>query len=142
MILRKRIEEIYLKSWEWVLLIGGVSLLADYFTIIGTYQEFFVYHQFLTYLKSFIPVVVGLFILGLYAGVFNNVKYKAVMKSVIRVTLASHLVYLVYMGYLLFGEDITWRPFLFVPLMGLYLVLILVGTKIGYRFRDRIKTNG
>jgi hypothetical protein len=55
-------------------------------------------------------------------------------------TLASHLVYLVYMSYKLIEGNITWRPFLFVPLMGLYLVL--VGTKIGYRFRDRIKING
>jgi ABC-type iron transport system FetAB permease component len=142
MLLNERTEDLYLKSWQQMLLIGGVSILADYFTIIGTYQEFFVYHRFLTYLKSFIPVVVGLFISGLYAGVFNNVEYKTVMKSVIRVTLASHLVYLVYMGYLFFEENITWRPFLFVPLMGLYLVLVLVGMKIGYRFRDRIKIHG
>jgi hypothetical protein len=78
-------------------------------------------------------------ILGLYAGVFNNVKYKAVMKSVIRAKLASHLVYMIYMGYKLFEGNITWRSFLFVPLMGLYLVL--AGTKIDYHFRDRIKIN-
>jgi hypothetical protein len=137
-ITHKKVEDLYLKSWQQILLIGGVSILADYFTIIGTYQEFFVYHRFLTFLKSFIPVVVGLFISGLYAGIFNNVKYKAVMKSVIRTTLASHLVYLVYMSYKLIEGNITWRPFLFVPLMGLYLVLVLVGTKIGYRFRDRM----
>jgi hypothetical protein len=79
----------------------------------------------------------GLFIMGLYAGLFNNLEYKTVMKSVARATLASHIVYLAYMGYLFFEGNITWRPFLFVPLMGLYLVLVLVRTKIGCRYRGK-----
>ena len=58
--LRRIRSIVHISVWIFLVVAGWFLWSIFLFTIIGTYQEFFVYHRFQTYLKSFIPVTVGL----------------------------------------------------------------------------------
>lgn len=134
---RRGIEELYLKSWQWVLLICGVTILADRFTILGTFRELYVYHRFLSFVRFFVPSLIGLFALGLYTGTFYQLEYDELIKSVKRLSLGTHGVFLIYMVYRFVTRSISWEPFLTALLIGLFFVIVLKGTQIGYGFRSK-----
>lgn len=131
-VFRWKIEELYLNLWQWVLLVGGVSAIADYFTIPGVYSELFIYHRLTVFSRYFISTLVGLFALGLYTGFFFHQDYKKLMKSVKRFSLGGHGVFLMYMVYLSATGHTSRESFLFVPLTLVFLAVVLIGTRIGY----------
>jgi hypothetical protein len=131
------IEELYLKPWQWIILIGGITILADRLTILSTFQGLFVYSRISSFLRFFVPSLIGLFALGLYAGVFFNVEYDELMKSVKMVSLGAHGLFLVYMVVRYIIKNVSWEPFLTASLIVLFFVVIYKGTQIGYNFRNR-----
>jgi hypothetical protein len=135
---RRGIEELYLEPWQWVLLVGGVSAIADYLTIPGVYSELFIYHRLNLFLKYFISNLVGLFALGLYTGFFFHQDYKKLIKSVKMFSLGGHGVFIMYMIYLSATGHTSRESFLFVPLTLIFLVVVLIGTKIGYSKRGNL----
>jgi hypothetical protein len=137
-ITHQRIEELYLKPWEWVLLIGGVSILADYIVIPCAYAELFTYHRLTIFSRFFICSLIGLFALGVYTGVFYCRNYNRLMKSVGKAALGGHGVFLMYRGYLLAVGYTTLESFLLIPLTLVFLAVVLIGTKIGYSKRGSL----
>jgi hypothetical protein len=134
-ITHQKIEELYLTPWDWVLLIGGVSILADYIVIPCAYAELFIYHRLTIFSKFFICSLIGLLALGVYAGVFYCRDYKRLMKSVGKAALGGHGVFLIYRCYLLAVGHTTLESFLLVSLTIVFLVVVLIGTRIGYSRR-------
>ena len=121
-----------------MLLIGGVSAIADYLTIPGVYSELFIYHRLTVFSKYFISTLVGLFVLGLYTGFFFHQDYKKLMKSVKTFSLGGHGVFIMYMVYLSATGHTSRESFLFVPLTLVFLAVVLIGTKIGYSKRGNL----
>jgi hypothetical protein len=134
---RQRIEELYLKPWQWVLLICGVTILADRFVILGTFHELFVYHRIFSFFQFFVPSLVGLFALGLYTGAFYQLKYDELIKSVKMLSLGTHGAFLIYMIYRFVMRSISWEPFLTAILISLFFYIVLKGTQIGYKSRSK-----
>jgi hypothetical protein len=134
---RRGIEDLYLKPWQWVILIGGITIVADFFTILSTFQGLFVYYRISSFVRFFVPSLIGLFALGLYTGVFLNVEYDELMKAVKIVSLGAHGLFLVYMVLRYIINTVSWEPFLTACLIGLFFVVVYKGTQIGYNFRDR-----
>jgi hypothetical protein len=134
---RRGIEELYLKPWQWVFLIGGVTILADYFTIPGAFYKLAVYQHVLSFVHFFVPALIGLFALGLYTGSFHTVGYDELVKSVMKVSLGAHGLFLAYRVFRLVTGSISWKSFLVIPLIGLYLVVLYKGAQIGYQLRNR-----
>jgi hypothetical protein len=54
------------------------------------------------------------------------------MKSVGKAALGGHSAFLIYRGYLLAVGHTSWESFLLVPLIIVFFVVVLIGTKIGY----------
>lgn len=138
-ITHQKIEELYLKPWEWVLLIGGVSILADYIVIPCAYAELFMYHRLTIFSRFFICSLIGLFALGVYAGVFYCIDCNRLMKSVGKATLGGHSIFLIYRGYLLAVGYTTLESFLLIPLTLIFFAVVLIGTKIGYSRRGNLE---
>ena len=134
-ITHQRIEELYLKPWEWVLLIGGISILADYIVIPCASAEIFTYHRFTNVSRFFICSLIGLFALGVYTGVFYSRDYESLLKSVGKMSFGGHCVFFVYRGFLLALGYITWKSFLLISFAIIFLGILLFGVKIGYRYR-------
>jgi hypothetical protein len=134
---RRGIEDLYLKPWQWIILIGGITVLADYLTIPGAFSKLFVYYRISSFVRFFVPSLIGLFALGLYTGVFFNGEYDELMKSVNIVSLGAHGLFLVYMVLRYIINTVSWKPFLTASLMVLFFVVVYKGTQIGYNFRDR-----
>jgi hypothetical protein len=133
--LKKGIEDLYLKPWEWALLIGGISILADYIVIPCASAELFTYHRFTNVSRFFICSLIGLFALGVYAGVFYSRDYESLLKSVGKMSFGGHCIFFVYRGYLLALGYITWKSFLLISFAIIFLGILLFGVKIGYRYR-------
>jgi hypothetical protein len=135
--LKKGIEELYLKPWEWALLIGGISILADYIVIPCASAEIFTYHRFTNVSRFFICSLIGLFALGVYTGVFFIRDYESLLKSVGKMSFGGHCIFFVYRGYLRALGYITWKSFLLVSFAIIFLGILLFGVKIGYRYRGK-----
>ena len=133
----REIEELYLNRWQWVSFIGGVTSLADYFTIPGAYYELFVYHHVFSFVQVLVPVLTGLFALGLYAGSFYNPGYGEPVKSVMKASLGAHGLFLAYRVYLLVTGSISLKSFVVIPLIGLYLVVLYKGAQMGYQLKNK-----
>jgi hypothetical protein len=138
-IMHQKTKELHLNSWEWGLLLGGTSALADYLTIPGAYMELLVYQRSSIFLKLFIPALIGLFALGLYAGVFYDRERKELMKSVEIFSLGGHSIFFIYLGYLFATGHTSRNSFLFTPLIGIFCIAILLGAHIGCRSKEEEK---
>jgi hypothetical protein len=134
---RRGVEDLYMEPWQWIILIGGVTILADRLTILSTFQGLFVYCRISSFVRFFVPSLIGLFALGLYTGVFFTVEYDELMKAVKIVSLGAHGLFLVYMVLRYIINTVSWKPFLTASLMVLFFVVVYKGTQIGYNFRDR-----
>jgi hypothetical protein len=133
-ILREEIE-INLRSWQWILLISGLTLFGDTVAI-GIIQGGNIYDCSQYFIRFFIPSLVGLFAAGLFTGTFARTTYKKLMKSIAKVLIGAHAIYGVYMVYILiFAEEVDWVYFFFFPMVGLLFVTVLIGTRIGFGFR-------
>jgi hypothetical protein len=134
---RQKVEELYLKSWEWVLLIGGVIAIADYIVVPCASSELLRYHRLAIFSEFFICSLIGLFALGVYVGIFYRQEYMRLMKSVAEIALGGHGVFFLYRGHF-FARHIDWELFLLVTLLVIFFFVLLVGTHIGYHSRNRI----
>jgi hypothetical protein len=134
---RRKIEELYLKSWQWILLVGGASILADYVVIICMYRQLLVYHYVFAFIQLFILVLICLFALGLYTGLFSRLGYDELVKFVIKASIGGHTCFLFYMAFLRIVGHTTWKSFLMIPLIGVYLLVLYKGAQIGFRLRNR-----
>ena len=134
-ITHQKIEELYLTPWEWVLLIGGISILSDYIVIPCAYAELFIYHRLTIFSRFFICSLIGLFALGIYTGVFYCRDYNTLIKSVGKAALGGHGVFLLYRCLFLYVGYTTLESFLLIPLTLVFLAITLIGTKIGYSKR-------
>jgi hypothetical protein len=134
---RQKIEELYLRPWEWALLIGGVIAIVDYIVVPCACSELLRYHRLAIFSRFFICSLIGLFALGVYAGIFCNREYKRLMKSVAEIALGGHSVFFIYRGHF-FARHIDWELFLLVTLLVIFFFVLLIGTHIGYHFRNRI----
>jgi hypothetical protein len=136
-VFRRRIEELYLRPWEWVLLIGGVIAIADYVVVPCASSELLRYHRLTIFSRFFICSLIGLFALGVYAGIFYNREYKSLMKSVAEIALGGHGVFFIYRGRF-FARHIDWELLLLVTLLVIFFFVLLIGTHVGYYSRNRI----
>lgn len=133
-VLRQKMD-IHLKPWQWVLLIGGLTLYGD-FTALGAFQESHMYSHLEYAIQFYVPALVGLFATGLFTGTFSRAEYGKLMKSVVKVLIVSHSTFLIYIAALfVIAGEIMWRELLSLFLMGPLFAVVLIGTRIGYRFR-------
>jgi hypothetical protein len=110
---------------------------GDYIVIPCAYAELFTYHRLTNVSQFFIPSLVGLFALGVYAGVFYIRDYEGLLKSVGKMSCGGHCIFFVYRGFLLAAGYINWKSFLLISFAVIFLAIILFGVKIGYRYRGR-----
>ncbi|MGC1121381.1 MAG: hypothetical protein WBA22_09825 [Candidatus Methanofastidiosia archaeon] len=128
--------EIHVKTWQWVLLIGGGILFADIFVILGMIQELFVFRHLDFLYQYLIPVMLGLFASGLFVGTFSHLEKENLMKSLERLTIGCHGFFLLCVLLIFIIAGIEWNLVLFLPLTILFSALVLGGTKIGFNFRN------
>ncbi|KYK29209.1 MAG: hypothetical protein AYK19_19990 [Theionarchaea archaeon DG-70-1] len=124
--------EIRLNAQGWALLIGGVALLTDLFTA----PTLFGLHNGILLFSQLFVAAIGLFGLGFFTGVFSNLEYKEVMGLIKRLSLASHGLYTLIVVFPFAIEDIGLEFFLIFPLYCLFLMIVYIGTRTGYQFRD------
>jgi hypothetical protein len=129
--------EVPVKSWQWVLLIGGATLLADFIVILGMIQELFVYHHLDFLYQYLLPVLLGLFASGLFVGTFSHLEKADLMKSLKRLLAGIHGLFIIFVLFVfIMDKKIEWNLVLFLPFIAFFSVLVLEGTKIGFRFRN------
>jgi hypothetical protein len=128
--------EINMRSWQWVLLIGGGILFADIFVLLGMLQEVFIYHHFDYLYQYLIPVMLGLFAIGLFVGTFSHLEKGNLMKSLRKLIVACHGLFLLCVLLIFIIAGIEWNLVLLLPLTILFSALVLGGTKIGFHFRE------
>jgi hypothetical protein len=133
----QKVEELYLKPWEWVLVIGGIIAIADYVVVPCASSELLRYHRLAIFSVFFVCSLIGLFALGVYAGIFYRLEYKNLMKSVAEIALGGHGVFFIYRGHF-FARHIDGELFLLVILLVIFFFVLLVGTHVGYHSRNRI----
>lgn len=76
-----------------------------------------------------------LFCLGLYAGAFYDLEYQDLIKNVLKFSLRGHAVFLLYFAFRLATGHTFWKDSFFFPVILISLTVLIIGTKIGYRFR-------
>jgi hypothetical protein len=133
----QKVEELYLRPWEWVLLIGGIVAIADYVVVPCASSELLRYHRLAIFSGFFICSLIGLLALGVYTGIFYNREYRRLMKSIAEIALGGHGVFFLYRGRF-FARHIDWELFLLVTLLVIFFFVLLVGTHVGYHSRNRI----
>jgi hypothetical protein len=134
-ITQKRMEELHLNPWEWVVLIAGISLLVDYTVIGRSYSQLLIYGRIFTFLRWVTSGSVGFFLLGMYAGAFHHKDHKLLMKSLICFNMGGHSIYILYKSYIYRIGHISSRAFLLVFLIiVIFIPVFCLGAKIGYYF--------
>jgi hypothetical protein len=129
-----------LQFWQWALPLGGLIILADLFTIPGSFEELFVDHCLLPFFRFLLLFLLGLFALGLFVGAFSELDSREVTKSVMRLSIGAHGLFLTIMLALFaFERGIYWKFFLEFSLACLFLVVVLEGSRMGYELRNRIR---
>jgi hypothetical protein len=132
-----QVIEIHLRPWQWILLIGGVTLFADFFIILSIVQELFTYHHFNFLYQYLIPVLAGLFAAGLFVGAFSHSKHENLMKSLRRLLFGCHGVFVVFVILVFIIEGkIEWDFALVLPFTVLFSILVLGGIQIGVSSRN------
>ncbi|MBU7018774.1 MAG: hypothetical protein HXS44_14785, partial [Theionarchaea archaeon] len=74
-ILQSRTEQLHLATWQWAIIIGGASVLADFLLIPDSYTAVIQFHLHQLLAEILILILIGFFCLGLYAGAFYNLEY-------------------------------------------------------------------
>ncbi|MBU6998533.1 MAG: hypothetical protein HXS41_13675 [Theionarchaea archaeon] len=129
---QKKKEELYLNSWEWIVLIGGTSLLVDYNFIGCAYTQLLTYDRLSTFLRLVILGSVGLFFLGVYAGAFHERDNSSSAKSLVTFSSAGHTIYILYKSYTYVIGHMSSRAFLLVfPIILTFISVFFIGTKTG-----------
>ncbi|MGC1122570.1 MAG: hypothetical protein WBA22_15905 [Candidatus Methanofastidiosia archaeon] len=131
-ITQKKTEELYLNRYEWVLLVGGIGIIADYLVIPGAYDALFVYERSLALFEFFISSLIGLFLLGIYVGAFSSESFGKRVKSIAETSLGSHIIFIIYSTCLSNAVHIKWKEIgLVFVIMALLSAILLTGVRIG-----------
>jgi hypothetical protein len=133
LVLRLGSEQLRLITWQWAVLIGGVSILADCFLIPFHYNAVIQMHYFSSFLKSLAVFAIGLFTIGLYAGAYYDHEYKTLIKDMMKFSVSGHFVFLISFIFLLLMKLVFRGDILFLPVMGLLFLFLLVGAQLGYK---------
>ena len=126
--------DIYLKQWQWVLLIGGLTCYCDIDALGIVYGHHM--YSYLEYVVLFyIPDLVGLFAAGFFTGTFSREEYGKLMRTIVKVLAVFHSIFVLY-AILLVGTSgkMMWEGLLPFLLMGLFFADVYVSTKIGYKY--------
>jgi hypothetical protein len=134
-ILRSRTEQLRLATWQWVILVGGASIFADYFLIPGSYTAVVQFHFYRLFVEVLMVALTGFFCLGLYAGAFYDFEYRNLIKNVLKFSLEGHSAFLLYFAFRLATGHIFWKDSFFSIVIVIFLIVLIIGTRAGYRFR-------
>jgi hypothetical protein len=135
---RSRLEQLHLPTWQWAILIGGASVFCDFLLIPGSYTAVIQFHFSRLFAEMLLVVLIGVAGLGLYAGAFYDIECHDLIRNVLKFSLGGHAVFLLYFVFRLATGHIFWRDSFFFPVMAMILTIVIVGTKIGYRFRKSL----
>lgn len=133
LVLRSGSEQLRLITWQWAVLIGGVSILADCFLIPFHYNAVIQMHYYSSFLKSLAVFAIGLFAIGLYAGAYYGHEYKTLIKDMMKFSVSGHSVFFISFTFLLLMKLVFRGDILFLPVMGLLFLFLLVGAQLGYK---------
>jgi hypothetical protein len=136
-ILRSRTEQLHLATWQWVIIVGGASIFADYFLIPGSYTAVVQFHFHQLFIEVLMAILTGFLCLGLYAGAFYDLEYHDLIKNVLKFSLGGHAVFLLYFAFRLAARHVFWKDSFFFIVIVMLTVVLFIGTGIGYRFRKR-----
>ncbi|MGC1121681.1 MAG: hypothetical protein WBA22_11365 [Candidatus Methanofastidiosia archaeon] len=136
-IVTKEKIDIDLKMWQWGLLLGGLTTLAD-ITPLGVVQEPIVLSISEYSVRFFLPFVIGLFAASLFTGFFSRMQKSSLLASAAVVISVPHGFFLLYLLNILSGRGEIDVTFYFAFLvMGLFFAAVIVGIFVGCEFRDR-----
>ncbi|MGC1121079.1 MAG: hypothetical protein WBA22_08285 [Candidatus Methanofastidiosia archaeon] len=138
-VLRSKTEQLHLATWQWAILIGSASTLACYILISFPYKTMVSAEDFVLFFKFVSLALMGLFALGLYAGAYYHRSYRTIVRDILLFSLGGHLVFVFFMVYVVRFWHV-WKDPLFFPMMAVYFLVLLLGTRIGYRFKKTKNT--
>jgi hypothetical protein len=81
------------------------------------------------------PILTGFLCLGSYAGAFYDLEYHDLIKNVLKFSLGGHAVFLLYFAFRLATRHIFWKDSFFSIVIVIFLIMLIIGTRMGYRFR-------
>jgi hypothetical protein len=134
-ILRSGLEQLHLLTWQWAVLIGGVSAFCDFLLIPGSYTAVIQFHFSRLFAEMLLVVLAGSAGLGLYAGAFYNLEWHDLAKNVLKFSLGGHVVFFLYFIFRLVVGQISWEDSFFFSVILISLTVLIIGTGAGYRFR-------
>lgn len=136
-VFRSKLEQLQLPTWQWAVLIGGASALGDFLLISDSYTAVVQFHLTRLFAEVLTAVMIGLAGLGLYIGAFYNLERQNLVKNVLKFSLGGHAVFLLYFAFRLATGHIFWKDSFFLPVMLISLIVLIIGTRTGYRFRKK-----
>jgi hypothetical protein len=137
-VFRSRLEQLQLPTWQWAVLIGGASALGDFLLISDSYTAVVQFHLIRLFAEVLTVVMIGLIGLGLYIGAFYNLERQNLVKNVLKFSLGGHAVFLLYFAFRLAMGHVFWKDSFFFPVILISLFVLIIGTRIGYRFRRNL----
>jgi uncharacterized membrane protein YesL len=126
-----------LATWQWMIIMSGASIFADYLLIPDSYSAVIQFHFHQLFIEVLMAALTGFFCLGLYAGAFYELEYRNLIKNVLKFSLEGHSAFLLYFIFLLATGHIFWKDSFFFPVILISLIVLIIGTRIGYRFRKK-----
>jgi hypothetical protein len=134
-ILRSRTEQLHLATWQWMIIMSGASIFADYLLIPDSYSAVIQFHFHQLFIEVLMAALTGFFCLGLYAGAFYDLEYRNLIKNVLKFSLGGHAVFLLYFAFHLATGHVFWKDSFFSIVIVIFLIMLIIGTRMGYRFR-------
>jgi hypothetical protein len=138
-VLHQRIE-IHLSSWQWILLIGGLTVFADVLVFVNVVTELSLlpYHSWRYFFSPLVAVLSGLFILGSFIGAFYDFEYAELIRRILRIIVASHGLFLSSLAILLvLAHEFDWNVFLSPLFCVISIGLVFLGVLLGYRSKRK-----
>jgi hypothetical protein len=135
--LHGKVEKVTLKFWQWLTLVGVVTIIADLIIIPEAYNIV----ESLYLQVSFFAILAGFFGLGLFIGVFLVLDYRSTLKSAAKWSAGFHLVFLL-PSLLLVARSGGHFKGIFVSfsfIAALFMTILMVGVYFGYHSRNRIE---
>ncbi|MGC1119598.1 MAG: hypothetical protein WBA22_00770 [Candidatus Methanofastidiosia archaeon] len=139
LILHGKVEKVTLKSWQWLILVGVVTIVADMIIIPDAYRVFVVLKSIYS-LPVVFMILTGLFALGLFVGTFSTLEYKLMLRTITKWSILSHIVFLLILVLLLLdvGGPALQDYVCCIGFVALFLTTVIAGAHFGYKFRDRV----
>jgi hypothetical protein len=136
-VLRQEVR-IHMKSWQWVLLIGGLSVFSDVFILFSFITELYLlpYRTWTYFAPPLISVISGWFALGTVTGAFYDQENEGQIRRLLRTTLASHGLFLLFLGiFLLIEHEFQWNVLLSPFFCLISTGVLALGFRVGHHSR-------